>query len=310
LEKTLGWLLLLADLSFYTLDVFTDTLFGGNPLAVVFGAESLGADRMQAVAAEFNLSETVFVLPPVRHTSTRRIRIFTPRAELPFAGHPTIGTAWLLAALGEYETADNGPRVILEEAVGDVEVTVKMSADQPVAATMTVPVTPARLSFSHEATQLAPMLALEPGDFRPDYEPCIYSCGTPFVFVCLNSADAVRCAQMRVEVSERLLAGAEANMVFVFAFETESPHAQIHARMFAPAMGVPEDPATGGAVSALAGLLAARHQDGKRVWVVEQGIEMGRPSYLTLEYECRDGQAHPVRVGGSCVRVSKGTLAL
>ena len=91
----------MADLHFYTLDVFTDTLFGGNPLAVVFGAESLGTDRLQAIAAEFNLSETVFVLPPVRPASTRRIRIFTPRAELPFAGHPTIGTAWILAALGE-----------------------------------------------------------------------------------------------------------------------------------------------------------------------------------------------------------------
>jgi len=305
----------LADLRFYTLDVFTDTLFGGNPLAVVFGAESLGTDRMQAIAAEFNLSETVFVLPPVRSTSTRRVRIFTPRAELPFAGHPTIGTAWLLAALGEFEPAEcesgeSGPRVVLEEAVGDVEVAVKMTDDQPVTATMTVPVTPAKLSFSHQASQLAPMLALDPDDFRPDYEPCIYSCGTPFVFVCLNSVDAVRQARLRADVMDSLLAGAESNMVFIFAFDTESAHAQIHARMFAPAMGVPEDPATGGAVSALAGLLAARQQDGKYELVIEQGVEMGRPSTLTLEYECRGGQASPVRVGGSCVRVSKGSLTL
>ena len=300
----------MADLRFYTLDVFTDTLFGGNPLAVVFGAESLGTDRMQAIAAEFNLSETVFVLPPVRHTSTRRVRIFTPRAELPFAGHPTIGTAWLLATLGECESAEAGPRVILEEVVGDVEVAIKMNAAQPVAATMTVPVTPAKLAFSHEATQLAPMLALEPGDFRPDYEPCVYSCGTPFVFLCLNSVDAVRRARLRVDVSESLLAGAEANMVFVFAFDSESRQPRIHSRMFAPSMGVPEDPATGGAVSALAGLLAARQQDGKYTWIVEQGIEMGRPSHLALEYESLGGQASPVRVGGSCVRVSKGTLTL
>ena len=300
----------MADLRFYTLDVFTDTLFGGNPLAVVFGAESLEADRMQTIAAEFNLSETVFVLPPVRRTSTRRIRIFTPRAELPFAGHPTIGTAWILAALGECESGESGPRVVLEEAVGDVEVAVKMTDDQPVKATMTVPVTPAELSFSHQANQLAPMLSLDPGDFRPDYEPCIYSCGTPFVFVCLTSVDAVRRARLRADVVDRLLAGAEANMVFIFALDTESPRAQIHARMFAPAMGVPEDPATGGAVSALAGLLAARQQDGKYELVIEQGVEMGRPSILTLEYECRGGQASPVRVGGSCVRVSKGSLTL
>ena len=99
-------------------------------------------------------------------------------------------------------------------------------------------------------------------------------------------------------------------MVFTFSFETESLHAQIHARMFAPSMGVAEDPATGGAVSALAGLLAARHEDGKREWVVEQGIEMGRPSRLVLQYECRSGQASPVRVGGTSVRVSEGTLTL
>lgn len=306
----LGWESLLADLHFYTLDVFTDTLFGGNPLAVVFGAESLGVDRMQKIAAEFNLSETVFVLPPMRPASTRRIRIFTPKAELPFAGHPTIGTACLLASLGKCESGSSGPRVILEEAVGDVEVTVKMCGDQPVAATMTVPVTPVESSFDYGVTQLAPMLALEPGDFHPDYQPCVYSCGTPFVFVCLNSLDAVRRARLRVDVSESLLAGAEANMVFVFAFDTESQHPQIHARMFAPSMGVAEDPATGGAVSALAGLLAARQPDGKHMWIVEQGVEMGRPSNLTLEYESRGGQASPVRVGGSCVRVSEGTLTL
>jgi len=305
----------LADLPFYTLDVFTDTMFGGNPLAVVFGAESLGTDRLQAIAAEFNLSETVFVLPRVRHTSTRRIRIFTPRAELPFAGHPTIGTAWLLAALGEFEPAESesgesGPRVVLEEAVGDVDVAVRMNADQPVAAVMTVPVTPAKLSFSYQASQLAPMLGLDSDDFRADYEPCIYSCGTPFIFVCLNSVDAVRRARPRSEVMDPLLAGAESNMVFIFAFDTESAPAQIHARMFAPAMGIPEDPATGSAVSALAGLLAAGQQDGKHELVVEQGVEMGRPSTLTLEYECRGGQASPVRVGGSCVRVSNGSLTL
>lgn len=300
----------MTELRFYTLDVFTDTLFGGNPLAVVFGAESLEADRMQAIAAEFGLSETVFVLSPVRPSSTRRIRIFTPRAELPFAGHPTIGTACLLAELGECETGASGKRVILEEAVGDVEVAVEMAGDQHVAATMTVPVAPAESSFAHGASQLAPMLTLESGDFHPDFHPCVYSCGTPFVFVCLTSLDAVRRARLRLDEWESLLAGADADMVFVFSFETESPQAQIHARMFAPSMGVAEDPATGGAASALAGLLAAGHEDGKRMWVIEQGIEMGRPSRLTLEYESRAGQASRVRVGGSAVRVSEGTLTL
>ncbi len=305
----------MADLRFYTLDVFTDTLFGGNPLAVVFGAESLEPDRMQAIAAEFNLSETMFVLPPARKSSTRRVRIFTPRAQLPFAGHPTIGTAWLLAALGTFEPVENtsgetSARVVLEEAVGDVEVTLRMVADQPVAATMAVPVAPARLAFSVQAAQLASMLGLDAGDFHPDYEPCIYSCGTPFIFVCVNSADAVGRARARIDVMEKLLADAESSMVFIFTFDTESPSTQIHARMFAPLMGIAEDPATGGAVSALAGVLAARQSDGRHELCVEQGVEMGRPSVLSLEYQCREGQASAVQVGGSCVRVSEGTLVL
>ena len=300
----------MVDLHFYTLDVFTDSLFGGNPLAVVFGADSLKADLLQAIAAEFNLSETVFVLRPERRASTRRVRIFTPRAELPFAGHPTIGTACLLASLGECSSVESGLRVILEESVGDVEVAVEIPGDQPVSASMAVPVAPAESPFTYGAEQLAPMLALEAGDFHPEYRPCVYSCGTPFVFVCLNSIDAVRRARVRLEVWDSLLASAEANMVFTFSFETELPDAQIHARMFAPSMGVAEDPATGGAVSALAGLLAAGHGDGKREWVVEQGIEMGRPSRLFLEYECRSGKASAVRVAGTSVRVSEGTLAL
>lgn len=300
----------MADLHFYTLDVFTETVFGGNPLAVVFGADSLDTERMQAVASEFNLSETVFVFPPSRPGSTRRVRIFTPQAELPFAGHPTIGTACLLAALGQCETVVNGSRVVLEELVGDVDVAVDVADDRPVAATMTVPVPPAELSFPYDATQLVPMLALSVGDFHPGYSPCAYSCGTPFVFVCLNSLDAVRRARVRGEVWESLLANSEAKMVFVFSFETESPEVQIHARMFAPSMGIAEDPATGSAVSALAGLLAARHEDGKREWIIEQGIEMGRPSRLKLEYECRSGRASKVRVGGSSVRVSEGRLTI
>jgi trans-2,3-dihydro-3-hydroxyanthranilate isomerase len=154
------------------------------------------------------------------------------------------------------------------------------------------------------------MLTLGPGDFNPEYQPSIYSCGTPFLFVCLSSLDAVRRASLRRDVWENLLASAAANMVFTFSFETESPDAQIHARMFAPSMGIAEDPATGGAVSALAGLLAARHEDGKREWIVEQGIEMGRPSRLFLEYECRSGKASRVRVAGTSIRVSEGTLTL
>lgn len=301
----------MTELHYYTLDVFTDTVFAGNPLAVVFGGEGLDTTGMQKIAAEFNLSETVFVLPPVRETSTRRVRIFTPRAELAFAGHPSIGAAWLLAALGEGSPGKSRIHIVLEEIAGDVEVEVDLFDGCPVAAMMAVPVLPAAVATTNpqQVEQLAPILGLALEDLNRRYQPCAYSCGTPFLFVCLASLDALGRARLHQGEWEKWSGDFGTSMIFLFTFETASSRAQIRARMFAPSMGIAEDPATGSAVSALAGVLCLHHEDGKHKWLVEQGVEMGRPSKLVLEYECRSGQAASVRVGGAAVRVSEGSLS-
>ena len=297
-------------LRYHTLDVFTDRAFGGNPLAVVFDGEQLDANAMQAIAAEFNLSETVFVLPPTRPSATRRVRIFTPRTELPFAGHPTVGTAFLLAALGECDLAAPEPALVLEEAIGDVRVAIRVAGGAVLGTQMSVPRMPELLSEAPPAARVAEALSLSATDLRPDIPPQSWSCGVPFLFVALRDADAVRRAALRHESWERLLAGSPAANVFVFAFGERAAEAKVHARMFAPGFGIPEDPATGAAVSALAGCIAGGLPDGTHAWVVEQGVEMGRPSRLELECERAGGAIVAVRVGGPSVRISEGVISV
>ncbi len=297
-------------LRYYTLDVFTDRAFGGNPLAVVFDGEQLDANAMQAIAAEFNLSETVFVLPPTRPSATRRVRIFTPRTELPFAGHPTVGTAFLLATLGECDLATPNPALVLEEAVGDVHVAIRLAGGAVLGTQMSVPKMPARLSEAPPADRVAEVLSLTSADLRPDIPPQSWSCGVPFLFVALNDAEAVRRAALRHESWARLLERSAAANVFVFAFGERAAEARIRARMFAPGFGIPEDPATGAAVSALAGCIANGLPDGRHAWVVEQGVEMGRPSRLELECEREGGGFVAVRVGGPSVRISEGVMSV
>lgn len=297
-------------LRYYTLDVFTDRAFGGNPLAVVFDGENLSGETMQAIASEFNLSETVFVLPPARPSATHRVRIFTPRTELPFAGHPTVGTAFLLASLGQCDLRGPRPELVLEEGVGDIHVSVRLSNGKVVGAQMSVPKMPVPGPEAPSAARLAEMLSLTAADLHTDIAPRAWSCGLPFLFVALRDVDSVRRAALRQEVWAKLLDGYTASNVFVFAFGAIAPDAQIHARMFAPAFGIPEDPATGAAVSALAGCIGEGLADGRHAWVVEQGIEMGRPSRIELECEKSGGRIVAVRVGGPSVRISEGVISV
>lgn len=293
---------------FYTLDVFTDRRFGGNPLAVVLDAEGLSGERMQAIAAEFNLSETVFVLPPVKAGRNRRkVRIFTPQTELPFAGHPTIGTSFLLAKLGLVEMDAADPVMVLEEGVGDVAVKVQPGKDGPLSTRMYVPRMPERGPEPPARLDLAAMLSLAEPDLLPG--SAAWSCGVPFLFVPLRDREAIRRVKLRIDLWEKVLSGWWAKSLFLFTTDTESKAAQIHARMFAPAMGVAEDPATGGAAAALAGHLQHNDQrDGHRRWLIEQGFEMGRPSLIELEADVSGGRITAVRVGGSSVLVSEGWL--
>ena len=293
---------------FHTLDVFTDTRFGGNPLAVVLDADALNGGQMQAIAAEFNLSETVFVLQPAKAGGNRRkLRIFSPQAELPFAGHPTVGTGYLLAALKLLEVSPAEPVMVLEEGVGDVPVTVHFGRDGPLSARMSVPRMPERGPEAPPHADLAAMLSLAETDLLTGH--AAYSCGVPFLFIPVRDRKAIARVKLRMDLWDKLLSDWWAKSVFLFTTETVSKDAHIHARMFAPALGVHEDPATGSAACALAGFLHdQKPRDGQRRWRIEQGFEMGRPSHIELEADIAGGHIAALRVGGSSVLISEGWI--
>jgi trans-2,3-dihydro-3-hydroxyanthranilate isomerase len=299
---------------FITADVFTSRPLEGNPLAVFPDARGLSDNLMQRIAREFNLSETVFVLPPDEPQHTRCLRIFTPKAELPFAGHPTVGTAYVLAALGEIPLTGAETRIVFEERVGPVPILIRSEEGRPVFTQLSAAKLPEEGPTPPDASELAEMLSLAPDDVlsRGEDHPQGFSCGVPFLFIPLRSRDALRRARLRVDVWEEILLGGWAREVFLFCREPELPGSHIRARMFAAELGVGEDPATGGAVSALGGYLGIRapETDGTLAWIVEQGFEMGRPSLLHLEVDKRGGEITAVRVGGSSVLVSEGTMAI
>lgn len=296
---------------FYTADVFTDQPFAGNPLAVFLHADGLNPERMQAIAREFNLSETVFVFPPENPTNTRRVRIFTPVGELPFAGHPTVGTAYLLARLGEVGLTVPDTRVVLEEGVGPVPVTIHAENMRPVGATLSVAKLPEFGPPPPSPDDVAAALSLSRSDLLlGDHEPQAVSCGTPYLFVPVRDRSVLARTRLDRARWESGLSSYWAPKMYVFAFDPEREGSDLRARMFAPSSGVAEDPATGAAAAALAGYLGARSdvQEGTLCWQVEQGFEMGRPSILRVEADKVGGAIAAVRVGGNCVLVSQGEM--
>jgi trans-2,3-dihydro-3-hydroxyanthranilate isomerase len=295
-------------LRYYIVDVFTDRVFGGNPLAVVFDGERLDDGRMQRIAAEFNLSETVFVLPPAGPAARHRLRIFTPRAELPFAGHPTVGAAFLLASLGECDLGAAEPQMLLEEGIGEVAVRVFHREGRVLSTQLSVPQLPAALPVRVTPAELAAMLSLDVADLHPAIPPQDQACGVPFLHVPLAGMAAVERARLRLDRWERHLQHEPASSLYLFAFEARMPDAQLHARMFAPGLGVAEDPATGAAAAALAGMLATAFPAHDGRWLIEQGLEIGRPSRIGLDYRRGPEGLRTVRVGGPSVRVAEGSI--
>jgi trans-2,3-dihydro-3-hydroxyanthranilate isomerase len=296
--------------TFYTADVFTDTLFGGNQLAVLPDARGLTTEQMAAIAREFNYSESTFVFPPTDPAHTRRVRIFTPGGEIPFAGHPTVGTAHVLAAVGEVTLIGPETRIVLEENVGPIPVVIRARDGKPEFAQFSVARLPEVAAPAVPRERLASMLSLESDDLLDGaYAPETVSCGLPFLLVPLRDRKAVARSRLRLDQWEESLRGTASEMVMVFAADPERPGSDMRARMYAPAVAVPEDPATGSACACLAGYLAARTpRDGTLHWVVEQGFEMGRPSIIEIEADKAGGQITAVRVGGRTVLVSKGEL--
>ncbi len=296
---------------YFTVDVFTNRVFGGNQLAVFPDATGIATDLMPLIAREFNYSETTFVLPPDDPSHTKRVRIFTPGGELQFAGHPTIGTAHVLATIGAIALTGDETPIVLEEGVGPVSVVIRSANGRPVFSQLSVAKLPEVGPPPPSNAVLADMLSLSLNDLLGDkMSPEAVSCGTPFLFVPLRDRGAVARARAKTDLLEAALGSYLTNMVFVFAADPERPESPIRARMFAPMIGVPEDPATGSAAVGLGGYLASRdpRRDGLLTWRIEQGFEMGRPSILDVEVDKRGGAITGVRVGGESVVVCEGVL--
>jgi trans-2,3-dihydro-3-hydroxyanthranilate isomerase len=298
---------------YLTADVFTDKQFGGNQLAVFPDAREIAPELMQHIAREFNYSETTFVLPPADPSHTAKVRIFTPGGELQFAGHPTIGTAHVLASIGAVPLTGVETKIVLEEGVGPVPVTIRAKNGRPDFAQLSAAMMPEVGPPAPSADKLAAMLSLSKGDVLDgDMLAQSVSCGTPFLFVPLRDRATVGRARINLDLWESTLRGYVTNKVFVFAMEAERPGSDVRARMFAPGIGVAEDPATGSAAVALGGYLAARDPrfDGTLRWTVEQGFEMGRPSILEVEADKKDGKITAARVGGRTVLVCDGMMEI
>jgi len=299
------------DRRFFTLDVFTHRVLAGNPLAVVLDAQGLDDAAMQAIAREFNLSETVFVFPPKDAAHRAALRIFTPGRELPFAGHPTVGTAVLLATLDGVE--QGGVSFVLEEKVGLVPCRVVPVGNDVLEALFTLPRLPQRVEPAASNANIARAIGVEISDIEFDaHRPAVFSAGVGFTLVPLNSLAAVAKARINREYWQAGVLPADHANAFIYCRETTETGHQFHARMFAPDLGVGEDPATGSAVAAFAGAVAEFEGlgDGRYVCLIEQGYEMGRPSLIRLEMDIADGALVEARIGGGAVIVSEGTMRL
>lgn len=297
-------------LDYHVLDVFTDTRFAGNPLAVVLGAGGLDAKAMQTIAREFNLPETVFVSEAENRAHTARMRIFTPGRELPFAGHPTVGTAVLLAELRtQLSNGEGDALVVLEQPIGIVRVGVRMRQGTASFAEFDSPKRPEGVGATPATDVLAAALGLIPSEVGfENHRPTRYSAGNPFIFVPVASLEAI--AKARVS-SAHWDAATQNNIgMFLYCRQTVRTSSAFHARMFAPHNGIPEDPATGSAAAAFAGVVHRFDDlpDGSHKRVIEQGFEMGRPSLMELAMDVEGGKLDTVRIGGPAVRVAEGKL--
>ncbi|MCU0635196.1 MAG: PhzF family phenazine biosynthesis protein [Gemmatimonadaceae bacterium] len=294
--------------AFVTLDVFTDTPLSGNQLAVVLDARGLSDAEMLAVTREFNYSESTFLLAPETPDTDARVRIFTPGGEVPFAGHPTLGTAIAIARARALAAG----RLVLGETVGPVPVEVHGVTARGGSGRFSVAQLPDERDAPSPAA-MAEVLSLGAADVLDgDYAPRSVSCGLPWLLVPLATVDAVSRVRIDHAAWARHCAGRWASEPFVFAMTPTGSAVDVQARAFCPGLSVPEDPATGSANAALAGFLAARtpRATGTLSWTVAQGVEMQRPSRLVIEADKATGVITAVRVGGDAVVVAEGTLTL
>jgi trans-2,3-dihydro-3-hydroxyanthranilate isomerase len=305
-------------LRYHLVDVFTDRQFGGNPLAVFTDGAGVSDELMQLIAKEMNLSETTFVLPPADAANNFRVRIFTPAQELPMAGHPTVGTTFILARERMIESSGTeggagATTIRLEEGVGTIPVDIDWKEGAADFIEMSQPLPTFGPRFDDDAA-LAEILSLSRSEIETKYPAEVVSCGVPFLFVALKSLEAARRVRVRVDLMEKHLGGFASKDVFAFTTETEVAGSGVHSRMFAPLDGIPEDAATGGASGPL-GCYLVRHgvvpvSGGELDITSEQGIEMGRPSFIRIRIAHEGATITRVRVGGRCRYTGGGYLEL
>lgn len=304
----------LRTLKFYQADVFTGQPFGGNPVAVFPNAQGLTDFELQQIAREMNLSETVFVLPPTDEAAVVRLRIFTPTQEIPFAGHPVLGTFYVLAQLGLIAVTEGVTRVMQECNIGLYPVEIHAREGQVTRVVMTQP-KPLFLGSMDETEDLfhiSKALGLPKYQIVDTKAPVmVVSTGLPIVIVPVRALTAVRSiepdASAIVDMCERF----GTNGIMVYTTMTVEDHATVHTRMFAPAIGILEDPATGSASGAMGAYLV--HNGLVEVGplteiIIEQGYEIGRPSRILVQVESDDDAIQTVKVGGQVVMVVEGTL--
>ena len=293
------------------LDVFTDTQFAGNPLAVVIDPpSSLGPDRMASIAREFNLSETIFLSPA--GADRWDARIFTPVHELAFAGHPTVGGAFALALAGRVSVTADRSALVLVEGAGDVPVELRFDDGAVADATFVAPRPPAldRWVPADVTAAVLAALGLDGDDVHPDLGVGVWNAGVPILVVPVASIDVLGRARPDTARMADVVASGYPPEFYLLAPAPAGGDQAWRSRMFAPAIGIPEDPATGAAACAAAGLLASIAPDGEAAWRLEQGVEMGRPSVLALGATVRSGLAEQARLGGAAVLVGSGELRL
>lgn len=295
-------------------DVFTDRKLAGNPLAVIFDGDGLSDEAMQSIAKEINLSETVFVKPSSNPAYTAKLRIFTPGRELPFAGHPTVGTAIALA-----ERAHDGATIdlvsVLEENVGPVRCAVRLRNGQASFAEFDLPRKSQRIALPIDKPGIANALSLNATEIGfENHVPSIWTAGVPFLLIPIHDVGASQRLEFDPQLWEKAVPFVDGALAsaYVYCRGGVNHTAKFHARMFASGMGIVEDPATGSAAAALSGAIHHFDQltDGHHPVMIEQGVEMGRPSFIHLHIDVDGGAISNARIGGQAVRVASGTLDL
>lgn len=293
---------------FVQADVFTDQPFGGNQLAVFTDARGLSDAEMQALAREMNFSESTFVLPPEQPEAGRRVRIFTPAKEMPMAGHPTVGTVYVLASRGDFPLHEPRTDLTLQLNIGLVPIAIDVENGRPRFVWMTHR-EPDFGPTRDDRGRVAQALGLSVDDIHMDRPMQVVSTGVPFLFVPLRSLDAARRCRPNIAALSDLFTGERPDGVYVFTTETMSPSASVHGRMFGSyALDIPEDPATGSAAAPLGAYLSRYGIVSQSRFIGEQGVEMGRPSQIHIEVERVGDRFARLRIGGQAVIVGEGEI--